>query len=179
LTAQSGPVILVGHSRGGIVISQAAERFPDKVARLVYVNGFLLRKGESVLRVLREDDASPLLRHAVLTRDRSGWALDAAQSRSMFYGMCPSEDVEFAQSRLTPEPVAPLLTPVKITAENFGRVPRAYIHCLRDRAIPIELQQRMVAALPCEPVRTIDTDHSPFFSAPDRLTACLLELVIH
>ena len=47
-------------------------------------------------------------------------------------------------------------------------MPRAYIECLRDRAIPLELQRLMVAALPCL-VSSLDTDHSPFYSAPEAL----------
>jgi hypothetical protein len=47
-------------------------------------------------------------------------------------------------------------------------VPRAYIECLRDRAIPLELQRLMVAASPCR-VTSIDTDHSPLFSAREAL----------
>jgi hypothetical protein len=45
-------------------------------------------------------------------------------------------------------------------------VPRAYIKCLRDRAIPLQLQRLMVAATPCR-VTSMDTDHAPFFSAPE------------
>src|SRR5262245_54633440 len=41
LAAQSQPVVLVGHSRGGIVISRAAERLPGKIQTLVYLNAFL------------------------------------------------------------------------------------------------------------------------------------------
>src|SRR5688572_24497015 len=58
LEAQPGPVILVGHSRAGIIISQVAERLPDKIEKLIYVSGFLLRRGESILRVLRSDGSS-------------------------------------------------------------------------------------------------------------------------
>lgn len=53
----------------------------------------------------------------------------------------------------------------------FGRVPRAYIECLRDRSVPIELQRLMHRELPCWYVGALDTDHSPFFSAPEQLVA--------
>ena len=48
LDRQPEPVILVGHSMGGMVISQAAEYRPDKIKKLVYVCAFLLRDGESL-----------------------------------------------------------------------------------------------------------------------------------
>lgn len=172
--AQTQPVILVGHSRGGIVISHVAERLPDKIKTLVYLSAFLLRRGESVLRVLREEGSSPLLKHATLSADKSSWVLDKREIREMFYGECSDEDATLAQQRLIPEPAAPMMTPLRITDENFGRVRRIYIECLRDRAVPLSLQRRMQNALPCEEVRAIDADHSPFFSAPDELTAQLL-----
>ena len=55
--------------------------------------------------------------------------------REAFYADCPDEDVERATSLRVPEALAPSQTPVKTTEENFGRVPRIYIQCLRDRSI--------------------------------------------
>jgi pimeloyl-ACP methyl ester carboxylesterase len=173
LETQPQPVILVGHSRGGIVISQVAERLPQRVKQLVYVSGFLLRAGESVLRVLREEGSSPLLRIASLAADKQSWELDPRWTRGLFYSDCSEADAAYAQSRLVSEPAAPLMTPLKISDENFGRVPRVYIECLRDRVVPPTLQRKMQAALPCEHVFYLDADHSPFFSAAQALTARL------
>jgi hypothetical protein len=52
-------------------------------------------------------------------------------------------------------------------------VPRVYIECLRDRAIPPALQRQMHSASPCQRLLALDTDHSPFFSKPDELAALL------
>jgi hypothetical protein len=62
----------------------------------------------------------------------------------------------------------PWLPPRRLTQQGFDRLPRAYIECLRDRAIPLELERLMGAATPCR-VTSMDTDHSPFFSAPEAL----------
>ena len=66
------------------------------------------------------------------------------------------------------------VTPIKTTAARFGSVKRAYIECTQDNASPIELQREMQKALPCKPVVTLETDHSPFFSAPDALGRALI-----
>lgn len=68
------------------------------------------------------------------------------------------------------------VTPLVLTESGFGQVPRAYIECLQDRAIPIDLQRHMVSILPCKNVLTLDTDHSPFYSAPEKLASHLLQL---
>ena len=80
-------------------------------------------------------------------------------------------------ARLRPEPNAPSFTPLHLTAERFGRVPRYYIRCERDRAIGPGLQGRMVEASPCRQVFTLDTDHSPFYSAPMELAKILLAIM--
>ena len=52
-------------------------------------------------------------------------------------------------------------------------MPRAYIHCSRDVALPLFVQEQMVAASPCETVLTLPTGHSPFFAAPEQLAEML------
>ena len=176
LVSEPEPVILVGHSRGGVIISAAAERLPEKVAALVYLAAFLLRPGESVLRALREEGNSPFLQHAKLAPDRGEWILDEKEIRGLLYGDCSDVDAAFAQAMLVPEPAVPMMTPLRISEERFGRVRRIYIETLRDRAIPLALQRRMHADSPCSRVLSLDSDHSPFLSAPRELSSLLMDL---
>jgi pimeloyl-ACP methyl ester carboxylesterase len=176
LAAQSQPVILIGHSRGGMVISQAAERHPLKILALGYLSGFLLRDGESMLRATQEDGSSLAPPNLVMSTDKQTCAVAESALREVFYGQCAPEMVEFARAHMIVEPTGPLATPVKISDARFGRVPRFYIECLQDKAVPLRLQRKMYGALPCRKVWSLDTDHSPFFSKPDELAACLLEL---
>jgi pimeloyl-ACP methyl ester carboxylesterase len=181
LGRQLGPgssrVVLVGHSRAGPVISQVAEHWPERVAGLVYVSGFLLENGESALRALRGDGTSPLLRDAALTPDGRHWVVAETDAKRIFYGRCAEAHAQLAAAKRVPEPAAPLMTPVRVSEGKFGRVPRCYVECLQDVAVPLSLQRRMQAALPCERVVTLDADHSPFFSAPAALAEILREEV--
>jgi pimeloyl-ACP methyl ester carboxylesterase len=93
--------------------------------------------------------------------------------RSALFGQCSDADYEHALARMTPEPLKPLVTPLKVTAQRFGSVPRAYIECLQDRTITLTAQRRMHAELPCDPVLTLDSDHSPFLSHPAELARLL------
>lgn len=68
LAAQTEPVILVGHSLGGAVITQVAEQYPDRIHTLVYLAGYLLRSGETMLEITQADDESLLLANAVFLR---------------------------------------------------------------------------------------------------------------
>lgn len=171
--AQSQPVVLVGHSRGGIVISEVAEHQPKIVRTLVYVAGYLLRNKETLFDLARQDTVSLMEQNMVMSEDKTSSTIRDSALREVFYGECSDEDFARARSLLRPEPTLPLATPVRVTEGNFGGVPRVYIECLRDKAVPPPLQKRMYTALPCRKVVSIDTDHSPFYSRPDELVAHL------
>ena len=176
LDAQSDPVVLVGHSMGGIVISQAAEYRPEKVDTLVYLTAFLLRDGESLLQVTARDTETLVLPNLIFADDRSHATVRDEAIKDAFYGDCSDEDVVRAKSLLVPQGAAPLAAPVSTSEERFGRIPRVYIECLRDRAISPSLQKDMYTAVPCRKVISMDTSHSPFFSAPEELVAHLTSL---
>lgn len=176
LDAEVEPVILVGHSRAGAVISQAAEARPEKIRALVYLAGYLLADGESVSDKAKQDRQSLVGPNMQISQDRRSWTLRETAVRAALYGECSDEDVVLAQSLLAPEAVAPLMTPIRVSEEKFGRVPRFYIECLRDRAVSLSEQRKMVRAMPCRQVISMDSDHSPFLSAADQLAQHLLSL---
>ena len=177
LNAQPEPVILVGHSRGGIVISEVAEQRPDRVRTLVYLTAFLVRPGECLFDLAQQEQHPSLVpQNMLMSADQSFSTMREGSLRDAFYGECSDEDVALAQLCVQPEPTVPLATHLRVTPGNFGRVPRVYIECLRDKAIAPSLQRQMHTALPCREVLSLDTDHSPFFSRPDELTALLHRL---
>ncbi len=109
--------------------------------------------------VMSEDGAS-----ATVREDAIGEAVCAD---------CSDEDVERAKPRFLHQAVAPFATPVSLTEENYGRIPRVYIETLQDRAISPSVQKEMYERLPCRKVVSMNTSHSPFFSAPEELAGHL------
>ncbi len=170
---QDEKVVLVGHSYGGAMITQAAERRADRIKSLVYLTAFLLDDGQTVMDLAREDGANKLNGKVDISEGEVTASVQPHAIRECFYGECSDADVAFATERLRPEAVAGLRTPMRTSAAKFGRLPRTYIECLRDNAISLAMQRRLHAALPCQRVFRLDTDHSPFFSAPDALTEAL------
>ena len=171
---QDEPVILVGHSMGGIVASLAAEARPDGIEKLIYLTGFLLEDGKTLLSVAETDEEALVLPN--LSPSEDGNSFIVGNQKDVFYADCSDDDVERARSRLVPEPAFAFSTPVAITDGNFGRVPRAYIECVRDRAIGISAQRGMHERLECETVISMDTSHSPFLSRPEKLAGHLVSL---
>jgi pimeloyl-ACP methyl ester carboxylesterase len=173
LDAMPGPVVLVGHSLSGTVISQVAEMRPEKIDRLVYLCALLLPSGKSAIEASQEDGGSVILKNAAVEPDQGRIILSEGGIKEALYHDCPEEDFERARRLITPQPLAPLGTPVEVTDGNFGSVRRTYVHTTEDRAVSPAAQERMYTELPCEKVVSMSTGHLPFFAAPDELAGHL------
>ena len=169
LDAQSEPVILAGHSMGGVVITQTAEYRPEKIKKLVYISAVLPQNGESGLSVMEGDPEGLVAPNLEMAEDQSYVKVNLEAVKEVFYHDCSDEDVEHAKQLLVRQAVTPLATPVETTPKNFGGIPRIFISCLQDRALTPALHKKMYTNLPCEKVITMDTSHSPFFAAPEEL----------
>jgi pimeloyl-ACP methyl ester carboxylesterase len=169
LDACPEPVILVGHSMGGVVITEAAQTRPGKISKLVYVTAFLLEDGETLLDVATQDPLALVMPNLVMSADQSSATLKDEVLNEAFYGDCSPSDIALARSLLVPQAGAPFATPVHTTADAWGSVERFYIECLQDRAISIDSQRSMIKKNGVVRVHSMDTSHSPFLSAPQEL----------
>ncbi len=127
-------IILVGHSRGGMVISEVAERVPELVSRLVYLTAMLLPDGASLMQTIADasdDDPSDMF---IIAEDGKTFTVVPELIGDTFYNQCSDDVVADATSRLCPEPLASFTTPVAVSDAKFGGVPRAYIEELEGVA---------------------------------------------
>lgn len=176
-STQGEPVILVGHSRGGIVISEVAERVPDHIRLLVYLTAFMLPSGESLVTGREWVEGGPDLSQVLMAIDDGRATLiNGEGSEAIFYNQVDPALLPSIRARLCAEPSAPLATPLALTAERYGRVRRAYIEATEDRAIIHALQREFIRRSPCDRVVTLPSDHSPFYSMPDQLADTLEQL---
>lgn len=173
---EAEPVTLVAHSRGGVIASRVAELVPERVRRIAYVAAYLLPARGTVANEARGDAGSLIAANMIPAASGLTCTVRESALRELFYGQCSDVDFEFACARLSPEPLKPLVTPLDVTPERSGRVPRVYVETTLDRTISIAAQRRMHAAQPCEAVFTLDTDHSPFLSQPDELARILISI---
>jgi pimeloyl-ACP methyl ester carboxylesterase len=169
------PVILCGHSRGGIVISQAAERAPESVAALVYICAMLIPSGKSRADMRAANQPNPGF-DAIRSPVPFGSVIEQKSAAAIFAQLSPPDLAAAAIARLVTEPETPTNTPLQLSEARYGNVPRHYIECLQDRAITIADQRRMQVILPCASVSTLDADHSPFLSAPEKLADALIAI---
>lgn len=161
-------VVLVGHSLAGITISQLAEARRRKLKALVYLCALLPTTGKTGRDMTNlEPDAMFRLSRQV-SPDGKTYTFSRDKLPALFYADVSPEDRYRAMERLRPQPLAISTTPVTLTEDRFGSVPRWYIECVFDNAIRIKLQRLMVKATPCK-VITMECGHSPFFSNPEEL----------
>jgi pimeloyl-ACP methyl ester carboxylesterase len=171
-----GEVVLVGHSLGGLTISLVAEQRADRLKSLVYLASFIPALASRVGEIT-EELTSPEIREAMrLSADGATLDIDVSKVREIFYADCSDEDVAWATERLCREPANVMRDAIELSPENFGRVPRDYIVCGRDKALLPEGQRAVHERSGCRKVYTMDTSHSPFFSAPEELAKLLGEI---
>lgn len=157
------PVVLVGHSMGGVVITQAAAQVPERVSRLVYLAAFRPLDGESLLDLtaLPEGAGDGVQANITVDGEPPIATFDLAQARQVFYNGVDEEDAAAAVDRLDRQPLAVFATPVSLGDAELP--PTDYVVCSEDHAIPPALQ-RLMARRRTARVTELDAGHSPFLS---------------
>jgi pimeloyl-ACP methyl ester carboxylesterase len=170
LDALGRDVVLVGHSYGGAVITEAAVR-TDRARHLVYLTAFVPDTGENVLGLLGSfPPAEVAISAAIVPRDDGTTVIDPALAVAAFYANCPTAVAAAAIQRLSPQTMVSFGQPT--TGAGWQTTTSTYVRCTEDQAIHIDHQTIMASR--CSDVRTLHTDHSPFASAISE-TADILE----
>jgi len=176
LRARDEPAIVVPNSMGGVITTQAAARCPERVAAIVYVAAFVPEDGESLLDLTRlpEGADDQVQANVIVEGEPPVATMPDEASTDALYGCCPPDVAAWAIANQRPQAVAPYATPVSLDAGGaFAAIPRSYVLCRRDRAIPPPLQRLMLERAGCEEVVELDTDHSPHLSTTEELAQAL------
>lgn len=170
-----GPAILVGHSYGGAVITEAGAA-AQNVAHLVYVAAYCIDEGESAGgKAASLPPATTRLGTAgSMSPDGLSVVIDRDQAAACFYHRCPEPVARANSARLGPQLLASVSEPAQGAA--WRSIPSTYVICLDDQALHPDHQRIM--AEQCGSTVSIDTDHSPFASATKE-TADIITAVVN
>jgi len=173
ISKESGKVVLVGHSLGGMVISAAAEKVPEKIEKLIYVAAFVPQNGQTVFDLAGMDQASMLTKSLIPSADQLTFDLIRSNITDIFLQDGTQEVKDLLLKNYRVEPAIPFTNKITLTGERFGKVAKYYIRTLKDQALTPTLQNSMIKTAGIDRVYQIDTGHSPFMTKPDSLAIIL------
>ena len=169
----SEPAIMVANSMGGIVMSQAAARRPERVRRLVYVSAFLPADGQSLVQLTElPEGADDLVQATVVVSGEPPVGELPDETKRAGNAECSEEVREWAVKQTGPQPIVPFTEPVSL-GEDFERIPRTYVICTKDKYIPPPLQRRMAKDRGVTDVVELAADHHPQLSMTEELADVL------
>jgi pimeloyl-ACP methyl ester carboxylesterase len=171
-----GKVILVGHSMGGMVITNVAEKVPEKISKLVYIGAYLPATGQALTDLAFSDPGSKLGPLLVPSADQLTLDVKRDSLTYLFINDGSQADKQKVLDNYRAEPAIPFSNKVTITAERFGKLEKVYIKTLQDIVISPTLQDRMIEAAGIKNIDSVNTSHSPFLSHPQDIADILLRI---
>ena len=160
-----GPVLLCGHSYGGMVISKASYR-QSKVSKLVYLCAFVPESAESLVSI-----GGGQLAPWIQLKDGGLTLPDLGRAAELFYADCDSATQAWAIRQIRPQSAAPFSDAV--VHPGWKEILSTYIVCSADRAMPPDWQRDLFAPR-LNKVVEINSSHSPFLSQPTALAEILI-----
>ncbi|XP_022775230.1 methylesterase 3-like [Durio zibethinus] len=180
-------VILVGHSLGGVTISVAMERFPEKVSVAVFAPASM--PGPDLSYISLHQEFHKRLASFMDTQFTFDNGPDKPPNSLLFgpnfmstmlYQLSPPEDLTLAILLARPfgsQNDAAAIEETALTREKYGSVRRVYIVCDKDKVTDEDFQRWMIENNPPDEVMLIpDSDHMVMFSKPQELCSCLEEI---
>jgi pimeloyl-ACP methyl ester carboxylesterase len=161
-----GPVVLVGHSYGGLPVTGAAAT-RDAVTHMVYVCAFAVPAGTALLDAVGGEPPEFWIPSA------DGASIMPANPGEGFFGRCDPAVAEDAVARLRPHSTRSVREP--LGAAGYGRIPATYVVCTADALFPVPGQQANAETAGAR-THELDADHSPMLSRPAELAALLAEV---
>jgi pimeloyl-ACP methyl ester carboxylesterase len=153
-----GPVLVVGHSYGGIPVTEAIGDAPNIVG-VVYLAAFMLDVGECLFAITDQKVPS----------DLTGTLPMMDNPRARFYSDVLEDKASWAVSKLVPQSVRSFGETV--TKAGWRTIPATYIVCTKDESLAPDLQE--IFAVRAAAVARMDSGHSPFYSVPGELARLL------
>jgi pimeloyl-ACP methyl ester carboxylesterase len=176
-------VVLVGNSSGGMVIAGVADRAPDRIAHLVYLDAFVPEDGQSLVDLLPADRRQAM--EDLVRSEGQGWLLPRfaplPQERILrdAWSVTSDDDIRWMLPRLKPTPFRHFTDPFKRTGPADADVARTYVRCRQFQLGKhrFDVHAKMAQQTPGWRYRELATPHLPYVTHPAEVADLLLNLV--
>jgi pimeloyl-ACP methyl ester carboxylesterase len=175
----SGPLLIVGHSGGGVIATQVAEAMAERVAGVAFIAGMMLPSGLGFAELADEaqkthPEAAGIWPHLSWREDRQSSTVPADAVCDVFLQDLPREQAMAAAQHFCAQPEGTRALVAEWTPERFGRLPRLYIEATQDRSVILPVQRRMQQLVPGAEVVSLECGHVPQVVATDGVADALL-----
>jgi pimeloyl-ACP methyl ester carboxylesterase len=163
-------VVLVGHSFAGTSITGVADKIPNRIQHLVYLDSLILENGQSAFSVLPSDIVTA--RRKLVAEQGQGVFIPPPSPTS--FGIPENHPLaDWVKRHLTPHPVSTFDSPMRIDNPVGNGRPRTYIHCTNPVYGPLEATRRWVRKQKNWTWQEIATGHDAMVTAPAELSGML------
>jgi pimeloyl-ACP methyl ester carboxylesterase len=174
---QEEPVVLVGHSQGGAVITQAIDKCADNIKALVYIAAVAPLNGETVFQDLSKEDNNNFDMCVTLDKSRKLYRVNTSGPiAQMFMADLEPDEAELAIENMVPEPTGIGDSKLHYSPAAFKSIPKFYIETRKDKIISLATQKKIERKIRPNRIYSMDTSHTPFFSQPYILSNYLLDI---
>jgi pimeloyl-ACP methyl ester carboxylesterase len=169
------PVILVGHSLAGFVVSKVAEEIPEKIEKLIFIAAMIPYEGKTVYDIVNADTESQLLQNLIFAEDQSWATVNEDTLKNVVYNKASAEQIAEAAPNLVHQATKPFFEAVETSANAFGKIDKTYIVCEYDKIISPAAQRNLIEKVGINKSLTLSTGHVPNVEDPGALANAILK----
>lgn len=170
-TEELTEAVLVGHSFGGHAITGAAERMPERIRHLIYLDAAIPRDGVAPLDLIPKASAEKRRQAAAET---GTFTLPPPPTAA--FGLAPGPDADWVARRLTPHPFGSMSTALRLRHPPGNGRPCTYIACTDPPYMGLAGARALAQEQPGWAWRELATGHDAMVSAPHETAALLMEI---
>jgi pimeloyl-ACP methyl ester carboxylesterase len=169
-------VVLVGHSFGGVPISGVADRIPERIAHLVYLDSVVVENGRSAFSYYPPAEVEARIKAA--EKANNGVAVPVPQQLPAVWGLGKEGDPDYdwVRRRLTPHPLASYTTALTFTAPVGNNLPCTYVHCTQPSHPVLEDSRRLVRSWSGWQWVELAAPHDSMITNPDAVVDLLVKV---
>ncbi len=161
--------VLCGHSYGGMVVTGVAERIPDRIRSLVYLDAHVPEDGKAMVDYMPEERS-----RAQLEADARGDTAPLPPIAAARFGVNPA-DRDWIDAWCTPQPRRTFTTPARLSGAAGWIAKRTYIRAAGYDSPPLDAARARCAAHPGFAIREMACGHDAMVDDPEGLVDLLLE----
>ena len=170
-------VVLVGHSFGGVPISGVADRIPETIAKLIYLDAVVLERGTHAFSVYPPEEAEPRIKSAELATDGLAVPVPAPPLPDVWgLGEPGDPDYEWVLRRMSPHPLRSYTAALTLRNSVGNDLPRLYVWCKHPSHPALEPSRQLVRSWPGWDWTELPVPHGSIITHPDEVTDLLLKL---